>query len=404
LFRRETQFFSIPSGEWASDIELAANGGIIVGGGISMPGGTDILVSRYDPSGARAWTRQIGSPANEELRSVSLDSSERIYLGGSAAGRVGAGSFGGYDFVSARLNADGSVDWLQQLGTSHQDFFHSQCVAPNGNLYYSGYTQGSIGSPNPNARYRAVIMRQNPNSGASQWTRTTGTDTTSDIADDIACDATGRAFVTGLVGSGASPGHLFAARYDANGNLAWQQSLDGYSSAGEKITVAPDGSVLVTGHSYASFGALDQVVVAKFSSSGALLWNTIYGDDDAIEYGNELAVDDAGNVFVAGHSQGNLGGINQGNYDVFLAKHAGDGTLLWVKSFGDSVDNYVYDIRVNPSGDVDLAWLSEGGISVTRFSAVVPEPASILHCISALVLGGMMSRIRSKRLPIGQGA
>ncbi|MEB3211095.1 MAG: SBBP repeat-containing protein [Leptolyngbyaceae bacterium] len=79
-----------------------------------------------------------------------------------------------------------------------------------------------------------------------------------------------------------------------------------------------------------SMGGQDNFV-AKYDRSGALLWRRQFGtsDDDIIF---DIAVDDAGNYYVAGAVISDVsysfGGIN-GGIDGFLAKYSSDGTRLW---------------------------------------------------------------------------
>ncbi len=390
-FQRSTTVFPLTLGEAARDASILPDIGLVVGGIVVANTDSNMNIVRFDSRGSRLWTREFTSDSPEFVTSVWADATGRVYLGGITAGRLGDFSFGEWDFVSARLDADGSVDWLRQYGTRRADIFYSLCVAANGNLYYAGYTQGEIGTPNPQQRFDAVTMRQNPESGVFQWTRILGDPTTSEIAHDVACGAIGQVSITGIAGTGSSPGSLFVARYGQTGNLMWYQQLDGYSSTGESLTLDDDDNVYVTGRSYDGVNASEQMVVARFDGTGVLNWSTTYGDDAVIDYGQKIVVDIDGSVFVAGRTLGSLGNENQGDYDAFLSKHSTDGTLLWVQTFGDASSNSIRDLYLDQLGEVYVAWTHQGGVSVTRFSAVVPEPSSSLQLLVALLVSALLA-------------
>jgi uncharacterized protein YbcV (DUF1398 family) len=50
---------------------------------------------------------------------------------------------------------------------------------------------------------------------------------------------------------------------------------------------------------------------------------------------NQSVMSSAGNVFVAGHTNGDLGEANAGSWDAFVAKFNAAGTLQWVSQLGD---------------------------------------------------------------------
>ncbi len=119
------------------------------------------------------------------------------------------------------------------------------------------------------------------------------------------------------------------------------------------IKAAPDHNLYVTGRfsSTANFGGTTitsagglDIFLAKYSSSGSLLWIAQAGStqDDLGGYGIDL--DQDGNVYVTGGFQGpatfysaNSGGTkitvaSGGQEGIFLAKYTSSGTVLWVQT------------------------------------------------------------------------
>src|SRR5262249_20136349 len=59
------------------------------------------------------------------------------------------------------------------------------------------------------------------------------------------------------------------------------------------------------------------------------------------DYGWQVAADNLGNVFLSGHTFGNLAGPNLAFTSAFVSKYDSAGTLAWTRQFGRSSDNVV---------------------------------------------------------------
>jgi hypothetical protein len=89
------------------------------------------------------------------------------------------------------------------------------------------------------------------------------------------------------------------------------------------------------------------------------LWNKRFGDDTASKttFARGVAVDASGNIIVAGYFLGSVdfgGGtlVNQGGFDIFVAKLGPSGEHLWSRSFGGAGDQAATGVAVDPSGNV----------------------------------------------------
>lgn len=140
-----------------------------------------------------------------------------------------------------------------------------------------------------------------------QWqTRYTSAGSFVDRAEDMFLDASGNTYVTGL-GRGASGNFDYVTiKYDPTGAQVWRMEYNGPGNSLDEahaITVDGSGNVYVTGWSLGT-GGYDYATV-KYNSSGVQQWasrytNTAAGTDEAWDVG----VDNAGNVFVTGTSDG----------------------------------------------------------------------------------------------------
>jgi hypothetical protein len=133
------------------------------------------------------------------------------------------------------------------------------------------------------------------------------------------------------------------------------------------VAVDTNGNVVITGElqGRADFGGavltssgVQDIFMAKYSSSGALLWSKRFGATGS-DIGYGIGVDTSGNVLVIGQFQGTVdfgGGslISAGGADIFIAKYSSSGAHLWSKRFGGTGNDVGYGIAVQGNGDMAL--------------------------------------------------
>jgi len=142
-----------------------------------------------------------------------------------------------------------------------------------------------------------------------QWqTRYSSAGTNIDRAEDMAMDAAGNVYVTGL-GQGVSGNFDYVTiKYDAVGTEIWRTEYNGAGNSLDEahaVAVDPSGNVYVTGWSYGGAGTGYDYATVKYNSTGVQQWASRYtnvagGTDEAWD----IDVDNAGNVFVTGSSDG----------------------------------------------------------------------------------------------------
>jgi hypothetical protein len=143
-----------------------------------------------------------------------------------------------------------------------------------------------------------------------------------------AVDASGNLYACAY-GQYAAPGtDIIVVKYSSSGELLWSAGLDVVGNEyAYALALGPDGSVYVTGTSYVMLGGSD-LIVAKWSSSGTLLWERRVQGDSVAAYNSGRAVTVLGDyVYVAGSV------TNQGTgYDfVVLQLDAATGTPTWMR-------------------------------------------------------------------------
>jgi murein DD-endopeptidase MepM/ murein hydrolase activator NlpD len=205
----------------------------------------------------------------------------------------------------------------------------------------------------------------------------------------IAVDRLGSAYVTGVTDSSDLPtttnsfdtdadGELdaFVVKVDAAGTgLAYTTFLGGSEDDwGRAIAVDGAGNALVTGSTLSSdfpatTGAADTIgdsqdaFVVKVNAIGSGLVYATFLGGSGIDQGNAIAVDEAGQAYVAGSTQsadlpvtaGAFDDGYNGDYDAFVARVNVDGTdLPYVSFLGGSAADLGNGIAVDGSGRVTI--------------------------------------------------
>jgi hypothetical protein len=203
-----------------------------------------------------------------------------------------------------------------------------------------------------------------------------------DYGKSIAVDDSGNAYVTGYTSSASFPtlnpyqasqgGYdVFVTKLSSLGNgLIYSTYLGGeFGDYGSSITVDSSGNAYITGYTLSSsFPTLnpiqtDQIgydaFVTKLSSAGNSLIYSTYLGGEAIDYGNDIAVDDSGNAYITGSTGSALfprfnpfQKTYRGGYcDAFVTKltNSGDG-LIYSTYFGGSNSDYGFSIAIDDSG------------------------------------------------------
>ena len=294
------------------------------------PGGSmDAYIAKYDSNGNQQWIRQIESVDFEESYHIAADTHNNVYITGTTTGDLGGKNAGitsitGDPYV-AKFDSNGNQMWIRQFGSPEFEDAFGITTDSNDNIFATGWTAGDLAEKNAGA-YDCWLAKYDTY-GNLLWTSQFGT-SNYDFAWANATDSLGNVYITGwtlgsLEGSNAGLEDGFLAKYDTNGNQLWIKQF-GSAGADQTYSISIDSNNLIhvggmtTGDLGGPNAGADDAFVAQFDSNGNLLDVDQFGTsgvDNA--WGIDATLPDQ--VYVAGVTDGSLGGINAGSYDAFLS-------------------------------------------------------------------------------------
>ena len=337
-------------------------GGLVLTGGINAPaelgggpltpvGMTDAVIAGFSTDGTHLFsvrhggagsefpfidvTNTTGAPIVQGVSYGDVDLGKGPVLGGGGPGADG--------FIG--LYGPGAPSWVQRIVGPGEDKILAAVPGPNGTIYGAGWFEGTTsfngGMLTSTGGRDIFLARFNVFSGVVDLTRQYGS-------------------------GGRDESSSLAV---AGGNLVLAGMFDGTLALGG---AAPP---------LTSLGALD-VYVAKLGLDGVPVWAVRFGGAGGEDRDPRVAVDAAGDIYVAGQFRGQVafGAVNlisKGGADVFVAKLRGaDGSVAWAVSFGaGGGDDNAGRIAVDAQGHVAVAATAsgplDGGPTTAGLDAVI---------------------------------
>jgi hypothetical protein len=305
---------------------------------LTSAGNYDIFIQKLDANGNFLWAKSMGETSTDYGYSITTDANGNVYTTGGFNNTVdfdpGTGtanliSTGSYDIFIQKLDANGDFIWAQSMGGSVDDIGYSITSDDNGNIYTTGYFQGTVdfdpgtGIVNLTAsEARDIFVQKLNTNGNLVWAKQMG-GTSMDQANSIATDADGNVYITGTFrgDSDFDPGagtanlisvgdeDIFVQKLDVNGNFLWAKQMGGINSdQGQSITTDVYGNVYTTGN-------FDGTVDFDPGAGTSIL-------------------------------------TSAGDLDFFIQKLNNNGDFIWAKNIGGTGDDEGYSITIDNNNDI----------------------------------------------------
>ena len=373
----------------------------------------DVFVSKLD-SGLTSLlaSTYLGGSSHDYGYSLALDTGGHVYVMGDTDSTDFPTTSGAYDtshngysdvFVSKLDSGLTSLLASTYLGGSSSDWGNSlTLVDTSGNVYVTGLTSsrdfpttsGAYDtSCNDGYYYDGDVFVSKLDGGLTSLLASTYLGGSSrDYGYSITLDTSGHVYVTGYTYSTDFPttsgaydtsqndnktlalGDVFVSKLDGGLTSLLASTYLGGSSGdyGNSLTLDTSGHVYVTGYTWSSdfpttSGAYDtsysggDVFVSKLDSGLTSLLASTYLGGYNYDYGESLALDTSGNIYVTGYTGSSDFPTTSGAYDtsynaggdVFVSKLNGGLTSLLASTFlGGSNDDLGYPLTLDTSGHV----------------------------------------------------
>jgi hypothetical protein len=327
-----------------------------------------------------SWTGtvQTGTALFDEPAAVATDAGGNVYIAGGSSGDIdNCGCMSRMDGFVVKYGPSGGEEWIVELEQDAWIFARGIAVPPGKDYaYVTGETDADLtGTGLAPGRMDVFLYRIGPD-GSKFLLAQEGT-ADDDYARAVAADADGNAYVAGdTLGSidgnpNAGSRDAFVMKIDAGGNVVWAVQIGSADiDTAKGVALDAAGNAYVAGNTLGSLGAggnagRNDVFLAKVAPDNTVLWIQMIGtplEDTAAS----VAVDASGNAFVAGTTGGRLGGvINAGSTDAFVAKFSPDGTLLWVRLLGTTETESGYAVTTDADGFVYIAGQTDGTLGAS---------------------------------------
>jgi uncharacterized delta-60 repeat protein len=272
-----------------------------------------------------AWVRTFNSNGcyDDDAWKIVSDRSGNIYVGGETNG------FGtSEDFLTIKYSPDGTRQWAERYNgpVDSMDYVTGMAVDSLCNIYVAGWSMGL------NSDYNFVVVKYDSNGVQQRVIRYNSSSNGYDGAVGVTSDNLGNIYVTGPSRDNVTQNDYITIKYDSAGNQQWLQR---YNDSGNQddvpsaLVIDNLGNVYITGYGEDSLGDIGYVTI-KYNTNGVQQWiakynnGPYYYEDEA----SAMAIDNVGNVYVAGYSVG----LNT-DRDYATVKYNSNGIQQWVRRY-----------------------------------------------------------------------
>lgn len=252
--------------------------------------------------------------------------------------------------------------WVVTLGGSHNeddDWGKSVAIGPDGSVYVCGYTEPA----NASSSVKDGFIAKFDSSGTLQWQKTL-VGKYEEISNSVAVGPDGSVCVcVHQYDAHGAVTDLMVVKFDSSGEIQFKKAL-GWSRSirSQSVAVGLDGSVYVCGNTDSlKSGSRYAALIVKLDYSGALQWQKRIDDlndgspDVRSNMGRSVAVGPDGSVYVCGSSStSSFWGSTNPNSKVLIVKFDSSGVLQWQKYLGGSGSEGGISVAVGPDGSVHV--------------------------------------------------
>ena len=265
---------------------------------------------------------------------------------------------------SARSFAQITNMRIQKVYSPGDDYAQGVAMGEGGNVYVTGYTYGQLGGAR-HGNSDGIVLKIH--GGEIAWIKQFGS-AGADWPHAVAVGADGTVAIVGTT-EGTLPGQrsfggkdAFLVLYGSNGSgpryYQFGTSRNDYAYA---VAIDDSGNIYVAGHTWGALNGQrnlgnEDAYVMKLNRSLSVVWTRQFGssDGDFVGIGALRLIEDK--VFLAGHTNGLISAAREshmkgGQGDAYIARiDAADGAIDWLHQYGTDGNDYAFSLAADHSG------------------------------------------------------
>jgi uncharacterized delta-60 repeat protein len=362
--QRWAKRFSTDINSWGNAVLVDSSGNVFVGGGAEGNTSTDFFVVKYSSTGNEQWYSNFNvSTLNDELKSFTLDDVGNIY--GTGYTVVG---YTPSDFITAKLDNEGNSQWTAVFHGTGNTYDEGNAITDDndGNIVVSGFSKMDTS--------QNIVTQKYSSAGNEIWTsKYLGTRSTSYTIAKLIHDNVGNnyIFATKFKNEVIAYPDFFLLKINSSGVEQWTKTYSRTNNSIETakaLAVDNTGNVYITGES--KINTSSNFTTIKYNASGMQLWEKHYNaTGTSVNFPNDIAVDDSGNVFVAGGSN------DSSSSDFATIKYDTDGNLQWVARYNSfrRIKDVAYALALDNSGNVYVTGESGESYMTIKYNSTGEE-------------------------------
>lgn len=356
---------------------------------------------KYAPNGNRLWIRRHGVPVDEhnggELPYAIAANERFVFIAGHTKGAFGGPAPQPVDNIAshafiARFDAnDGMLQQVRQLTKPGENGNAWSLALDDAGEYLFVGGGDSDNGPRRLPHTSPFVAKLRQNDLATVWRKVLvdgrpftrfrdirnwqiSNEAIGGIAFDADAPGGAALYVSGYGAQGDFLGgkrgvtSCWTARFDMAGNRVWGHAF--FADQGEQYPFATAvdevGDVYVIGQTQGSldgapYGGQGDGFVRKIRPDGKHIWTTLVGGPDADELQDLVLYGD--DLFVTGSTHSALDGPSRGLADGFIARlDATTGRIRGHHQFGTELGDYPRSMNLHPSGDLIISGTTEGSL------------------------------------------
>lgn len=333
----EPQFGTVDDDRATFAAVNSAHTHVYTAGVTSRLGDGALFLRRYNQDGSLSWER----------RSKPLDTLQVGGVGTDAAGNAYV-AYSGTAATLSKLNQNGSLLWRKKLAadnTRYNGVYVAASVADNaGNSYVAlrNYdTLDDAGFDNGSQ------LRKYDTTGKLLWQRAFG-----EYFSDLAVASDGSLYSV----SRKDDQEPLLTKHGTSGTTLWQVPIDVKAD----VRVAVSGTaVYVAGGDYEADTGTFNSLLTKYNAAGGRQWQRVTG---SFFIGGGISADSAGNVYLTETKAVSI--VGESDYDLLVRKYTAAGVLSWTyQPKLSSTKEYGADVAVRNAGEIYTVGSTDGKVN-----------------------------------------